>query len=228
MLFIAEIGMNHNGNYDLACELIKQAKYSGADIAKFQLGWRADKGEINCLDIDILNKLNRWCEYYQIELLFSIFTDSAFELAQGIDCRRYKIASRTVMENLDLVKKIISQGRETIISLGMWNKKDPPLEKAANIKYLWCKSKYPTEPIDLKEIPKNFTSSIYDGYSDHSIGIDIPLMAVSRGAEIIEKHFTLDKSDTTIRDHALSATPDEFLTMTRIGRNIYRNIKLGV
>ena len=132
------------------------------------------------------------------------------------------------MENLDLVKKIISQGRETIISLGMWNKKDPPLEKAANIKYLWCKSKYPTEPIDLKEIPKNFTSSIYDGYSDHSIGIDIPLMAVSRGAEIIEKHFTLDKSDTTIRDHALSATPDEFLTMTRIGRNIYRNIKLGV
>ena len=98
--------------------------------------------------------------------------------------------------------------------------------KAANIKYLWCKSKYPTEPIDLKEIPKNFTSSIYDGYSDHSIGIDIPLMAVSRGAEIIEKHFTLDKSDTTIRDHALSATPDEF--MTRIGRNIYRNIKLGV
>ena len=40
MLFVAEIGLNHNGNFDLACEMIRQAKYAGADIAKFQCGWR--------------------------------------------------------------------------------------------------------------------------------------------------------------------------------------------
>ena len=47
MKFIAEIGMNHNGNFDFAFELIKQAKISGADIAKFQLGWRDGKDDIN-------------------------------------------------------------------------------------------------------------------------------------------------------------------------------------
>ncbi len=50
MIFIAEIGMNYNGNFNLCYELIKQAKYSGADIAKFQLGWRDKPGEINQLD----------------------------------------------------------------------------------------------------------------------------------------------------------------------------------
>ena len=43
MIFIAEIGLNHNGNLDLCHELIRQAKFAGADIAKFQLGWRAKK-----------------------------------------------------------------------------------------------------------------------------------------------------------------------------------------
>ena len=46
MLFIAEIGLNHNGNLDLSYELIKQAKYAGADIVKFQLGWRGEKDEM--------------------------------------------------------------------------------------------------------------------------------------------------------------------------------------
>jgi sialic acid synthase SpsE len=46
VLFIAEIGLNHNGNFGLLYELIKQASSSGADIAKFQLGWRANKDEI--------------------------------------------------------------------------------------------------------------------------------------------------------------------------------------
>ena len=119
VLFIAEIGMNHNGNFDLAYELIKQAKYADADIAKFQLGWRDEKGEINCIDADILQKLNRWCEYFQIEFMVSIFTKHAFELAKTIDFKRYKIASRTVKHDLNLVKKIISQDKETIISLSL-------------------------------------------------------------------------------------------------------------
>ena len=110
----------------------------------------------------------------------------------------------------------------------MWDKDQPPLKKTEKIKYLWCKSKYPAEPWDLIDLPKDFKNSIYDGYSDHSIGIETPLIAIARGAKIIEKHFTLDKSDTTIRDHALSATPDEFKTMVHIGRDIARKIELGI
>ena len=50
LTFIAEIGLNHNGNFDLCFELIKQAKFAGADIVKFQLGWRDKINEINQFD----------------------------------------------------------------------------------------------------------------------------------------------------------------------------------
>ena len=57
LTFISEIGMNHNGNFDLCYELIKQSKLSGADIVKFQLGWRDKKDEINHIDDSIIKKL---------------------------------------------------------------------------------------------------------------------------------------------------------------------------
>lgn len=228
MLFIAEIGMNHNGNLDLAYELIKQAKYAGADIAKFQLGWRDGKDDINHIDEQALIKLRKWCDYFEIEFMVSIITEEAFELAKTVNFKYYKVASRTVKDNLALVKKIVAEGKETFISLGMWEGSELPIKGNGNIKYLWCMSKYPTTPWDLTDLPKNFTDSPYSGYSDHTIGIEVPLLAISRGAEIIEKHFTLDKSDTTIRDHVLSATPDEFRIMTSLGRVIARNIRIGV
>ena len=93
---------------------------------------------------------------------------------------------------------------------------------------MWCLSKYPCEPKDLKNLPKNFNNSYYDGYSDHSIGIETCLIAIARGAKIIEKHFTLDKSNTTIRDHALSATPDEFRLLVNLGKDMSKKINIGV
>jgi len=226
--FIAEIGMNHNGNFDLCFELIKQAKLSGANIVKFQLGWRDKPGEINCIDKKIIKKLIEWSKYFEIELMFSIITDKAFNLIKPFNINRYKIASRTVINNLPLVKKIIKENKETIISLGMWNKKTLPVKKTKNVKFLWCLSKYPCEPKDLKNLPKNFYKSDYEGYSDHSIGIETCLIAISRGARIIEKHFTLDKSNTTIRDHALSATPGEFKLLVDLGNDISNKINIGV
>ena len=110
----------------------------------------------------------------------------------------------------------------------MWDSSKLPFKKNNNINYLWCLSKYPTEPKDLLKFPKKFKNSIYDGYSDHSIGIEMCLLAISRGANIIEKHFTLDKSNTTIRDHALSATPEEFRQMVILGQDIKKKINLGI
>lgn len=228
LIFIAEIGMNYNGNIDLAFELIKQAKLAGADIAKFQLGWRDKPGEINNIDKKKLDKLISWGKYFEIEIMFSIISENAFNLIDQFNLNKFKVASRTVKENLNLVKKILSKKKLTFISLGMWNKKTLPIKKNKFIKYLWCNSKYPTHPSDLKKLPKDFTKTNYDGYSDHSIGIETCILAVSRGAQIIEKHFTLDKSDRTIRDHLLSATPSEFRDMVNISKDIFKKINMGI
>ena len=67
MIFIAEIGLNHNGNLDLCHELIRQAKLAGADIAKFQLGWRAKKDEINHIPLESLKQIVESCNYYDIQ-----------------------------------------------------------------------------------------------------------------------------------------------------------------
>ena len=64
VLFIAEIGLNHNGNFGLLYELIKQASYSGADIAKFQLGWRANEGEINQINKKIIKHKIMFCNRF--------------------------------------------------------------------------------------------------------------------------------------------------------------------
>lgn len=228
LIFIAEIGMNHNGNFDLCFELIKKAKLSGADCVKFQLGWRNKPGEINQINDKVISKLKKISDYFEIEIFFSIINKEALEQIQRFNMQTYKVASRSLKENFELVKKIVSKRKMTIISLGMWNKKNFPFKKNHNIKYLWCKSEYPLYPWNIKNFPKKFEANSYYGYSDHTVGIDQCIIAICRGAKIIEKHFTLDKSDTTIRDHALSADPEEFKTMVNIGREIEKKLKLKI
>ena len=226
--FISEVGMNHNGNLDLSYELIKQSKFSGADIVKFQLGWRNKPGEINVIDVKRIKQLIEWSKYFEIELMFSVISNDAYEIIKKFNFKKYKIASRTVKENRNLSKKILKLGEETFIYLGMWKGKNLPFKKNKKIKYLYCVSKYPCFPKDLLNLPKKFDNTLYDGYSDHSIGVETCLIAIARGANIIEKHFTLDKSDNTIRDNALSATPEEFRTLVNIGRDIHKKINLGI
>ncbi len=230
MIFISEIGMNYNGNINLCYELIKQSKYSGADIVKFQIGWRDKEGEINRLTDDKIKKLIEWSKYFEIQIMFSIISNDGFDKLKNYEFPDYKIASRTVKHDIELAKKILDLKKNTFVSLGMSEKDNPPKELSSykNIKYMWCKSEYPTDLDDLKDFPKDFKKTFFTGYSDHSIGIEMPLLAISRGASVIEKHFTLDKSDQTIRDHTLSATPKEFELMTKVGRDIFNKLKLGI
>ncbi len=228
MLFIAEIGMNHNGNFGLLYELIRRAKEADADVVKFQLGWRWKEGEINQITPEVIGKIIKISEYYGIEPMLSLITRDAFEMAKPFNFNRYKIASRTVKDDMDLVRDVVAEGKETLVSLGMWEGKGLPLEKdTGKVRYLFCKSLYPTAPWELTDLPKDFDASPYEGYSDHTVGIETALLAIARGARILEKHFTLDKSDTTIRDHALSATPDEFGQMVSLGRGIRRCLDAG-
>lgn len=216
--FIAEIGMNSDGNFDLNYELIRQAKRAGADIAKFQVGWRGSKEDINFMDLGRLRQLQDWCSQFDIEFMVSIITPEALEMVREIGVQRYKVASRSVVDNPAMVRDMINDGKETFISLGMWHQEEFPFQ-GDNIRYLYCKSKYPTRYQDLFDFPENF--DMFYGYSDHLMGLEGCLLAISRGAKVIEKHFTLNKTSTIIRDHTLSASPEEFSILTGLGKDLH-------
>jgi sialic acid synthase SpsE len=218
---VAEIGMNYDGNLDIAHELIRQAKWAGADIAKFQFGWRDKPGEINHLNAENVAQLKTWCDYHEIEMMASIISRDALALARPLGLTRYKIASRTVVDEPDLVRAVLAEGRETYVSLGRWSSADWPFGPPhAHLRYLFCRSSYPTDPAELRGLPERFGEDGYYGYSDHCLGLGACLLALGRGAALIEKHFTLNKTSQVIRDHVLSATPDEFLLLTRLGREV--------
>lgn len=223
LLIVAEIGMNHDGNFDLAYELIRQAKMAGADIAKFQFGWRCKPGEINQIDEQRARQLKGWCDELGIEPMASLITEEGLALARGIGMARYKVASRTVVENPALCEQILAEGKPTYVSLGMWDKPGFPFgAPAGDLHYIYCRSKYPTYLADLGDFPGAFRREAFFGYSDHCHGIAACLLAVARGARYIEKHFTLNKASQVIRDHVLSATPEEFRLLTTIGAELAR------
>jgi N,N'-diacetyllegionaminate synthase len=223
MIFVAEIGLNHNGNFNIIFEMIKEAKNSGADIAKFQFGWRDKPGEINCIDDHLAKDIKSWCDYHEIEMMASPITPDGLKKVKMLNLKKCKIASRTVLDYPDMCKDIINDKsfEKVYCSLGFWDRENLPFEsKSDHLKYLYCISKYPTYPSDLKNFPKHFNDEKYYGYSDHTHGISACLFAISRGAKLIEKHFTLDKTSQVIRDHAISATPYEFSKLVSTGREI--------
>ena len=223
MIFIAEIGLNHDGNFNLAYDLIREAKAAGASIAKFQFGWRNKPDEINFIDQDRARKLKDWCDYWEIEMMASIITEDALDLAHHIGLKRYKIASRTVVDKPELCTRLLAEGKETFVSLGMWTGDAFPFgPPTSTLRYIFCRSVYPTEPRDLVNLPSRFADAGYYGYSDHHQGTSACLLALARGAQFVEKHLTLNKTSTVIRDHVLSATPEEFAELTRVGRPLSR------
>lgn len=226
MLVIAEIGINHNGSLDLAHELIRQAKFAGADIAKFQFYdpyrlFGPEGSHPNPKDFEHAlavsfgyeeaQRLKTWCDEESIEFAASVFDHERFEWMESLGVRRHKIASR-VVQDTDLCRRILATGKETFISLGMWQGSGIPY-KADNARYLYCVPKYPCEYSDIR-LPTSFVDSIYDGFSDHTIGIEASLVAVARGAKVIEKHFTLSKAAPG-PDHICSVTPDELADLCR-------------
>lgn len=224
MLLVAEIGLNHEGNFHLAYELIAQAAKNGADIAKFQIGWRSSPEEINHIDPDMARQLQQWCQWWGLEFMASIITEEALEIVKPLKPERYKIASRTVVENPELVEQVLGLDRETFISLGWWEGDDFPFgPPTGKMRYLYCRSNYPTYPQDLEGMPQRFSEEGYYGYSDHMHGIEGCLLALSRGAHLIEKHFTLDKTIRQVHgDHILSATPEELRQLSTLGRPLRR------
>lgn len=217
MEIIAEIGQNHNGDMELAKKLIRSAKNNGADAAKFQV-FDADKtfGKANNPWYEYNRKTQLTCENVLffadecakagIEFLASVFNPDRVKWLEKAGVKRYKIASRSINDR-ELIEAVASTGKPMIVSLGHWyNPGFPEIKSAAKVSFLYCIAKYPANFTDLKLSDVDFKK--YAGFSDHTAGITASQVAISRGAQIIEKHFTLDKSYYG-PDHSGSMTPDE-------------------
>jgi sialic acid synthase SpsE len=231
MIIIAEIGINHNGSRHLAHELIRQAKLSGADIAKFQFYDPAkifgpkgshpnEEAYRQALTVQFhyedAQQLKRWCDEEDIEFMASTFDRERLQWVESLGVKRHKIASRSV-QDADLCQEILATGKETFVALGMWSNPSVPYA-APNARYLYCVSKYPCEYSDLR-MPESFGRSIYCGLSDHTLGIEAALVAIGRGASVVEKHFTLNKG-LVGPDHVCSITPEELVALSRWGRSM--------
>ena len=214
---IAEIGQNHNGDISLAKKLITVAKNNGADAVKFQV-YDVNKVftkkdnpwyEYNCkteLSKDNVLELAEECKKQNIEFIASAFDVERVGWLEEVDVKRHKIASRSINDK-ELINAMVKTNKPILVALGMWEGGEfPEIKSSAEIFYLYCVSKYPTllEDLNFEEIDFNK----YAGFSDHTIGIEAAKIAIERGANIIEKHFTLDKKMYG-PDHQGSMTPDE-------------------
>jgi sialic acid synthase SpsE len=231
MMVIAEIGINHNGSIHLAHELIRQARDAGADIAKFQFydpykifgpdgSYPNADALAQALTVqfgwDEAQQLKAWCDEEGIEFAASVFDVERFGWMERLRVRRHKIASRAV-ENRELCERILATGKETFVSLGFWTEPGLPFT-APQLKFLYCVPKYPTQYQDV-HLPARFADTQWAGFSDHTMGIEAALVAIGRGARVIEKHFTLNKG-LAGPDHICSATPDELAALCRYARRM--------
>jgi sialic acid synthase SpsE len=237
MKIISEIGINHNGDFRRLEEMIRQSAHGGADYAKFQLYsskrvFGDDSRKHNELSFSETKEISEACKYYGIEFFASVFDEERLAWCEELNVKRYKIASRTVIKEPELCEKIVSLKKPTFISLGFWDKysqhgdvKEFPFDPVShsNVQYFHCVSKYPTS---FKNYQRFMYSSHACGFSDHSYGISYALYNISRGARIIEKHFTLSKGMDG-NDHIGSMSLEDLCELKRIGselENIYKRL----
>jgi hypothetical protein len=219
---ISEIGINHNGDFRLIEELIRQSSAGGSDFAKFQLYsservFGDDSRKKNEFTFDQVKTIKQICDAYDINFFASVFDEEKLNWCCDLNVSHIKIASRTLKKEPTLCKEIIQKNLKTYISLGMWEDELPFINK--NVFYFNCISKYPTSILDLKNVNFLPYQNNVVGYSDHSYGIASCLNQIAKGASIIEKHFTLNKGMVG-NDHVGSMTLDELKILRELGDQI--------
>lgn len=237
---IAEIGNNHQGDLQTAFELIKSAKESGADCAKFQMRtmyslYREttksnDLGAEYTLDLlskfqlsdEELYKCFDYCRELGMMPLCTPWDLESLNKLENYGMQGYKVASAD-FTNYELLDALAQTGKPLIISTGMSTELEciQTVEflhkRTSNFILLHCNSTYPTPFKDvnlkyLKTLRKISKSPV--GYSGHERGIAVAIAAAALGAVVIEKHFTFDK-DQEGNDHKVSLLPGEFKQMVQ-------------
>jgi len=263
VFIIVEAGVNHNGNMNLALEMVEAASKAGANAIKFQT-FRAemlvtrtaskanyqketsgsDESQFDMLkrlelDLDSHKKLIAHCRERQIDFLSTPFDLTTIDLLLGIGLTTWKIPSGDIT-NLPYLKKIGELKQQVILSTGMADLGEIEdaldiLENAGtsrkNITVLHCNTEYPTpmQDVNLRAMLtiKQAFPGIQVGYSDHTLGIEVPIAAVAMGAKVIEKHFTLDRN-LPGPDHKASLEPMELSAMIQSIRNIEMALGHGI
>lgn len=254
VFIIAEAGVNHNGNVELARLLIDSAARAGADAVKFQTfipeevisrhavkaeyQIKATSGEESQLEMvkklqlsfDAFRDLQAYCRSKNIQFLSTPFDLKSIDFLKTLNMGLWKIPSGEIT-NMPYLAKIGSYKEKVIISTGMSGLGD--IENAIkiltdagterkNISILHCNTEYPTPMADVNLRAMDTIKHAFGlevGYSDHTLGIEIPVAAVALGATVIEKHFTLDKTMEG-PDHKASLEPNELKSMVTAIRNI--------
>lgn len=190
------------------------------------------------LDINAHKDLMRRSEEKNVIFLSSPFDIESIELLDKLGLNTFKIPSGEIT-NFPYLKKIGSMNKKILMSTGMADLEEIEnalniLTKAGthkkNITLLQCNTEYPApfEDINLRAILTMRDSfEINVGYSDHTLGIEAPIAAVTLGATVIEKHFTLDRNMEG-PDHRASLEPDELKAMVNAIRNIEKSLGNGI
>lgn len=251
VLIIAEAGVNHNGDINLARELVDKAKEAGADIIKFQtfkldsivskFAEMADYQKDNIgivesqkemlkkitLPYEAFLELYKYCNKKEIQFLSTPFDIGSIHFLNDM-VPFWKIPSGEVT-NYPYLVEIAKTGKPVIMSTGMCELQE--IDEAikvlktngtSDITLLHCNTQYPTPYKDVNLRAMETLRNRYKvkvGYSDHTKGIEVPIAAVALGAEVIEKHFTLDKK-LPGPDHKASLEPNELAAMVSSIRNI--------
>ncbi len=253
---IAEIGINHNGSVDVACQLVDVAVAAGADCAKLQMrdmeslyrnagaagDPREDLGPQYTLDlldrfsltVDEMVRVLDHCREVGIEPLCTPWDIPSAHILDDYGIPAFKVASAD-LTNHDLLEALAATARPVIMSTGM-SREDEIAESVAVLRsggapyaLLQCNSTYPAPFRDVHLRYMDRLAVLGDclvGYSGHERGFHVPVAAVARGAKIIEKHITLDRSWEG-NDHKVSLLPEELTTMVRQIREVEEALGSG-
>lgn len=260
IFIIAEVGVNHNGNMEIAKKMVDVAAKSGVDAIKFQT-FRAEQlvmlnaekalyqkettgsGEsqyemLKRLELDYHQHLEliNYCQRRHIIFLSTPFDFESVVLLEKLNVPAYKVSSGEIT-NLSLLEYIAKRNKPVILSTGMATLGEVE-EAVATIRnsgnprtvLLHCTSNYPTEynDVNLKAmLTLKHAFQLPVGYSDHTLGIEVPIAATALGACVIEKHFTLDRN-LSGPDHRASLEPDQLKLMVNAIRNVEAALGDGI
>jgi len=254
VLIIAEAGVNHNGDLEIAKKLIEAAAEAGADLVKFQ-SFKTDsiatvlapkagyqlastgeaEGQKNMLRRFELSRqmhveLMSHCRTLKIGFLSAAFDLESLDMLRELGFELFKVPSGEIT-NLPYLRRLGSFGKPVILSTGMADMEE--IEAALSvlaeaglawdrITLLHCTTEYPA-PLSAVNLRAMLTMGVRfgtaTGYSDHTIGIEVPIAAVAIGARVIEKHLTLDRK-LPGPDHQASLEPGEFAAMVSAIRSV--------
>jgi len=253
---IAEVGINHNGDLDIAKKIIDAAAYAGADAVKFQKRTpdictppeqqkqmrETPWGYISYLDYrykvefgeEHYREIDRYCREKGIDWMVSVWDEQSVDFMEKFDTPAYKVPSASLTDH-NLLKYVRQTGKPIIISTGMSTMEQ--IHKGVNavgsddLVIMHCTSTYPCEPgeLNLKMIEtlrQEFPNNPI-GYSGHETGLVPSAVAIALGATSIERHITLDRAMWG-SDQAASVEPGGFRKLVKYIRVTEASLGDGV